>query len=127
MGIRVRYPSTPASPLSPRIHLAPLPKNPRVLWGLNRRFDLTDIEDCVLELRAREILDEGCEILKKAVQQVSAASYEGHLKFSTNTQFGPLFGYNGETIQRLQTETQTKVKVADPKYSCTVHIVGQLT
>ena len=114
----------PSSLLDPLIQLEKLPQKPWIEWGLARRFDCSDTEDFSLGLRGnRKELDEAFEKLKQAVQKVSAASYIGRLKFSTDPVFGRLIGYGGETIRRLENETKTQIEVSK-RNPGTVNITG---
>lgn len=125
MGIRVLPLFPPPCPLEPRIDLAPLPKKPWISWGQSHRYDPKDKEDCGLALRAQgKELMRAKEILTSAVQKVSAASHIGYLKFSPDTTFGRLIGTNGATVRRLQTETNTDIKINGPDNPCTVKIIG---
>jgi KH domain len=122
MNIQVVPRSQPVRPLSPLITPVPLRKTPWISWGQSRRFDLEDREEYTLSLRGgTEQLDEAYNVLAQAVWKVSAASYMGRLEFTAHLpDFGHLIGTNGDTVRRLENETNTTIRVDSPR----VKIIG---
>jgi hypothetical protein len=96
-------------------------------WQVIERYNNHIGGICEWTLRAvtEDTLNQAQTLIDTASDKARRANCIGFLAFLDNTKFGLIIGRNGETIQKLQHDTQTTIIV--PKMAeknCTIEITG---
>lgn len=92
-------------------------------WQVIKRYhgSSSSTQEWTLRAATKESLVLARDMIKDAYKKAKHAKYIGFLAFPDKTKFGRIVGKNGETVQRLQAETNTTIRV--PKNTEEDHII----
>jgi len=82
-------------------------------WQVIERYNsyIDGISEWTLRSAAKDALDQAQTLIEKASETASRAMYVGFLDLPDTSKFGRIIGRNGETIQKLQHDTNTTILV----------------
>jgi len=79
-----------------------------------------------LRAETKDTLDQAQALVKRASEKARQETSIGFLTFPDSSKFGLIIGRNGETIQKLQDDTNTTIRVPDKTANDrTIEITGK--
>ena len=95
-------------------------------WHVIERYNshITDACEWTLRGATEDALNQAQTLIEKASEKARQANYIGFLTFPDSSKFGRIVGRSGETIQKLQQETNTTIIVPKVVGDYVIEITG---
>ncbi|KIM82093.1 hypothetical protein PILCRDRAFT_484718 [Piloderma croceum F 1598] len=105
MDVRV----SPSDPIEDQKPIRP-PENGKD-WQVISRYYIVGVCEWTLRAATKDLLDQAQTLIEKAYETTRRAKYIGFLLLPDSSKFGRIIGKGGETVQKLQHDTNTRIVV----------------